>query len=155
MKSIGCMHNTAILTISYSGRNYNSNTSFSMGSPHSRQSLLQNVVRDVARFPSVDWKYACFLKDFLQSSNRKAVSMRKIDYFLSFKTMTMPLLSPLDNERFLRLPKTGTRYHLPKNRWVKVAMKLISISRPKTASMDARIAIGSPRLCTGWKKPRP
>ena len=34
-------------------------------------------------------------------------------------------------------------------------MKLISISRPMIASTAAMIATGSPRLCTGWKKPRP
>ncbi len=34
-------------------------------------------------------------------------------------------------------------------------MKLISMKRPITASMAASATTGSPRLNTGWKKPRP
>lgn len=39
--------------------------------------------------------------------------------------------------------------HFPKKRWVKVAMKLISMTRPTIASIEARTATGSPRFLTG------
>ncbi len=51
----------------------------------------------------------------------------------------------------------GLRLHYlaPKKRWVNVAMKLISMNRPKTASAVARMATESPRSPGGLKKPRP
>jgi hypothetical protein len=41
------------------------------------------------------------LRTILQDLRYIVNSQGKRDYFLSLKTMTMPLLSPLDNDRFL------------------------------------------------------
>src|SRR5260370_41632040 len=46
-------------------------------------------------------------------------------------------------------------FHLPKNRWVNVAMKLISMKRPTTASRAARAVTGSLSAKGPGKKPRP
>jgi len=46
-------------------------------------------------------------------------------------------------------------YLAPKKRWVKVAMKLISISRPTSASAAASLVMGSSREMPPGKKPRP
>jgi hypothetical protein len=45
--------------------------------------------------------------------------------------------------------------HRAKKRWVKVAMKVISISRPRIASPAASRASVSPRWMSEEKKPRP
>jgi len=48
--------------------------------------------------------------------------------------------------------KDEKNYHFPKNRCVKVAMKLISMSNPTTASNAAIITNG---LCNEFSLPRP
>ncbi len=45
--------------------------------------------------------------------------------------------------------------HLPKKRWVKVAIKLISMRRPMMASAAAKTVIGSSSGMPPGKKPRP
>jgi len=57
----------------------------------------------------------------------------------------------IEDNRSLELRQGIVRlpYCEPKNRWVKVAMKLISMNKPITASMAANAAMGAPKLCNG------
>src|SRR5262244_2297954 len=78
---------------------------------------------------------------------------------LSIKAYTEPLEDAVKrltgHSAYQSLRCWVTSLQRAKKRWVKVAMKVISINRPITASNAARIAIGSSRLNPEGNSPRP
>ena len=71
------------------------------------------------------------------------------------ETATDPSGHMIYGDHALDAPGKNGSHRALKKRWVKVAIKLTSMTRPTTASMAANAAIASPRLWTGWKNPRP
>lgn len=69
----------------------------------------------------------------------------------------LPTQATRIREKIFRSTASSTLFgpHLPKKRCVKVAMKLISMVRPTTASREAATVIGSSRGMPPGKKPRP